>query len=141
MLRPSIFGDAFMDDFFGFPESKYEKNTNSNGLMRTDIYENEEGFVLNMELPGCKKENVKAELKEGYLTITASRQDEQEAHEGKCIRKERYSGSCSRCYFVGKNLKKEDIKARFEDGVLKLFVPKVEKRPQVEESNYIMIDG
>lgn len=110
--------------------------------MRTDVKENETGYELDIDLPGCKKENVKAELKDGYLKISAeSRQDNEEKDDaGKYIRRERYYGTCSRSFYVGEAVTQEDIKARFEDGILKISVPKKVK-PAVEESRYIAIEG
>ena len=96
-----------------------------------------------MNLPGIKKENVKAELKDGYLTISAtsaSQKDEKDS-DGVYIRRERYAGTCSRSFYVGEDVKQEDIKARFEDGTLKLQVPKNKKEVVVENPNYITIEG
>ena len=108
---------------------------------RSDIKENEKDYELSIELPGYKKEDVNAELKDGYLIITATNeQNDEEKNEGGYIRKERYFGSCSRTFYVGKDLKEEDIKAKFENGILTLDVPKdVEKLP--EEKKYISIEG
>ena len=93
--------------------------------------------------PGYKKEDVKAELKDGYLTITGTTKKEtgDQDKKGKYVRRERYCGSCSRSFYVGKAVEKEDIKAKFEDGVLKISVPKKEEKPKVEESKYISIEG
>ena len=98
---------------------------------------------MTMNLPGIKKENVKAELKDGYLTISAtsdSQKDEKDS-DGVYIRRERYAGTCSRSFYVGEDVKQEDIKARFEDGTLKLHVPKNKKEVVVENPNYIAIEG
>ena len=144
MLMPSIFGETLLDDFFDFPRERYVRsNSNSNGLMQTDISENDEGYTLIMNLPGFKKENVKAELKDGYLTISATTNtsSEEKDRNGKYIRKERYSGSCSRIFYVGEVVTQEDIKAKFEDGTLKISVPKKEAKPEVPETKYIAIEG
>ena len=111
--------------------------------MRTDIKETQNGYELDIDLPGYKKSDVQAELKEGYLMISAStRKDESEKDkDGKYLRRERYYGSCSRSFYVGDAVTQEDIKARFEDGILKVTVPKKEVKPQVEESKYIAIEG
>ena len=111
--------------------------------MRTDIKETDAGFELDIDLPGYKKEDVQAELKDGYLTISAKTNTtrEEKDENGKYIRKERYSGSCSRSFYVGEQLEQEDIKARFEDGILKVMVPKKEAKPAVEENRYITIEG
>ena len=111
--------------------------------MRTDVKESETGYELDIDLPGYKKENVKAELKDGYLKISAeSRQDSDEKDEnGKYIRRERYYGTCSRSFYVGTQVSQEEIKARFEDGILKLLIPKKEAKPMVEDKKYIAIEG
>jgi HSP20 family molecular chaperone IbpA len=144
MLMPSIFGESLLDDFFGVPKESYLRTSNnSSGLMQTDIEESETGYALTMNLPGFKKEDVKAELKDGYLTINASTNSskEEKDEKGKYIRKERYSGSCSRSFYVGEAVTQEDIKAKFEDGTLKISVPKKELKPEVEEAKYISIEG
>lgn len=142
MLRPGFFtGDVF-DDFFDFPffDDKQEKRQTANYLMKTDIKELEKGYELEIDLPGYKKEEIQAELKEGYLTIRAVKVAEQKKEEGKFIRRERYSGSCQRSFFVGKDVTQEDIKAEFKDGILRLQVPKKEAKPAVEENKYISIE-
>ena len=144
MLMPSIIGDSFLDDFFGYPERTYTapKQTQMNGFMQADVSESEDAYTVEMNLPGVKKENVKIELKDGYLIVNASTKREvtEEDKKTKYIRKERYSGSGSRTFYVGKDLTQEDIKAKFEDGVLKLTVPKIEKKPEEPKSKYITIE-
>ena len=147
MLVPSIFGedlfDSFFSDFSQPARSVARYNTPTTNVMRTDIKETEAGYELHIELPGYKKEDVQAELKDGYLTISAktnTTKEEKDEH-GKFIRKERYSGSCSRSFYLGEQITQEDIKAKFEDGVLKVFVPKKEAKPVVEENKYITIEG
>jgi HSP20 family molecular chaperone IbpA len=144
---PSIFGENLFDDFFddfarpARSAARYSSPTAS--VMKTDIREHENGFELDIDLPGYKKEDVKAQLKDGYLTISAeSKQDNDEKDEkGKFIRRERYYGTCSRSFYVGEALTEEDIKAKFEDGILKISVPKKEAKPEVEENKYIAIEG
>ncbi len=111
--------------------------------MSTDVKENENGYEVEMELPGFAREDIQADLKEGYLTIHASRNtaDEQKDEKGKYLRKERYSGSCSRSFYVGEAVTQEDIKAKFADGILTVFIPKKETQPQVETKKYIAIEG
>lgn len=145
MLTPSIFGESMFDDFFdGFfnpvrTTGKY--NIPSNDVMRTDVKELEDSYELAINLPGYKKEDVQAELKDGYLTITASTNSntEEKNEDGKYIRRERYMGTCSRNFYVGEHVEQEDVQAKFEDGILKLVVPKKEAKPQVEEKKYIEI--
>ena len=144
MLMPSIIGDSFLDDFFGYPERTYAapKQTQMNGFMQADVAESEDAYTVEMNLPGVKKENVKIELKDGYLIVNASTKSEttEEDKKTKYIRKERYSGSGSRTLYVGRDLTQEDIKAKFEDGVLELTVPKIEKKPEEPKSKYITIE-
>lgn len=112
-------------------------------LMRTDIKETDGGFELVIDLPGFKKDDVQAELKDGQLTITAQTQSESEDkdEEGTYVRKERFSGKCSRTFFVGEDIEEDDIKAKFEDGVLKIAVPKKQEQPKLEEKKTISIEG
>ena len=137
MLMPSIFGENFMDDFFGVPERTYTQSA-QNALMKTDVVENKDGFDVSIDLPGFKKEDVKGEVKDGYLIITKQNKEEKNK-DGKYIRKERYSGTCQRSFYVGEDITQEDIKAKFEDGVLKLEIPKKEAKPEVKEAKYISI--
>jgi HSP20 family molecular chaperone IbpA len=96
-----------------------------------------------MNLPGFKKEDVKGEIKDGYLTITASTDtnNDEKDKDGKFIRRERYSGTCSRSFYVGEDVTQDEIKAKFVDGVLKVAIPKKESKPQVEKSQFISIEG
>ena len=108
------------------------------------MYKRQDGhYELDVDMPGFSKEDIKVELKDGYLTISAStKKDNDEKDEnGKYIRRERYMGSCSRSFQVGDSVKQEDIKAKFENGILKLSVPKEEAQPKVEENKYIAIEG
>lgn len=147
MLMPSIFGENLFDDFFNEvtrpSRSLMTYSTPMNSVMRTDIKELDNGFELDIDLPGYKKEDVQAELKDGYLTINAStkKENDEKDKNGKYIRRERYAGTCSRSFFVGEEITQEDIKAKFEDGTLKISVPKKEAKPAVEESKYIAIEG
>lgn len=149
MLTPlnSIFGESLFDDIFGDftrpAKNLVRYNAPAPSVMKTDIKESDTGYELEIDLPGYRKENVKAELKEGYLTISAeSRQENNQKDDaGKYIRRERYYGTCSRSFYVGDEVTEQDIKARFEDGILKVAIPKKEARPAVEESRFIAIEG
>ena len=147
MLMPSLFGENLFDDFFedfARPTRRVVRSvTPSNAVMKTDIKETEEGFDLAIDLPGYKKEDVQAELKDGYLTITATRKAEEDNSDKKTgyIRRERYFGTSSRSFYVGEALEESDIKAKFADGVLHVAVPKKEAKPQVEEKKFIAIEG
>jgi HSP20 family molecular chaperone IbpA len=141
---PSIFGETLLDDFWGFPmRDNYMRTANTNGLMQTDVEEHENAYEITMNLPGFKKEDVKGEIKDGYLTITASTNtnNDEKDKDGKFIRRERYSGTCSRSFYVGEDVTQDEIKAKFVDGVLKVAIPKKEAKPQVEKSNFISIEG
>ena len=151
---PSIFGedmfDDFMRDFPFFDENagnKIEKKLygrHAKNMMKTDIKEQEDGYELEMDLPGFTKDEITAELKDGYLTISASKgldKDEQEKETGKYIRRERYAGACQRSFYVGEDITEQDIKAEFKHGILKLFVPKQEAQTKVENKKYVAIEG
>ncbi len=143
MLMPSILGKDFVndvfDDMFSFPASYRSTNCN---LMKTDVKDAGDHYELEMEMPGVSKENIKAELKDGYLTVTAQQNvnKDQKDKEGNYIRRERYSGSCQRSFYVGENVKQEDLKAAFQNGILTISVPKAEEKPAVEEKKYITIE-
>ena len=142
MLRNALYRDPFFDDFFEPFFKADHKALPSNSLMRTDVKETEAGYALEIDLPGYTKEDVHGEINDGYLTITASKtenHDEQDK-DGKYIRRERFSGSCSRSYYVGEDVTEEDIKAKFENGILNVFVPKKDKQPKVEEKKFIAIE-
>ena len=136
MLMPSIFGERFFDDFMDFPF----RGVNSNNLMKTDIRDTDKTYELDIDLPGFKKEDIKAELKDGYLTINASTSRDND-EDGKYIRRERFAGSCTRTFYVGDGVAEEDIKAKFEDGILKLSVQKRDEQKTVDENRYIAIEG
>ena len=148
MLLPSIFTNDFFDDFMNFP-THFERQLRAaepdsfglNGLMRTDVKETETGYEIAMDLPGYKKEDVKVSLKSGYLTVAAVRENSSETGEKeRYIRREHYTGKLSRSFYVGDVLTQEDIRARFEDGILKLTLPKKDQRT-VEERSFIEIEG
>ena len=141
MLMPSIFGenlfDDFMDDFMMNRGARSVQN-----VMKTDIKETDDSYELKIEMPGYRKEDVKAQLKDGYLTISAETDNssEEKNEEGKYIRRERYTGAVSRSFFVGKDLTEEDIRARFENGIIHIALPK-EAPKKIEENKYIAIEG
>lgn len=142
MFMPSIFEnnfvDNFFDDMFSMPTT-YRRRENA--MMKTDVRDCGDCYELDMELPGYKKEDIQAELKDGNLTISAQCKQEKEEKDknGNFVRRERYTGRCQRSFYVGEQVKQEDIQAAFQDGILKLRVPKVEERPAVEERKYIAI--
>lgn len=148
MMMPSIFGgNLFNDDWmdFSFPDIDKELyGKHAKNLMKTDVKEKDGNYEVAIDLPGFKKDEITAELKDGYLTISAAKgldKDEKEKETGRYIRRERYSGACERSFYVGEDVKQEDIKAHFEHGMLTLFVPKKEAKPAVETDKYISIEG
>lgn len=143
MYVPSIlnrgFSNSFLDDFFSFP---FDRKADGIKLMSTDVQELGNNYQLEMELPGFAKSDIKAELNNGYLSIEAKKEEAKDKKDenGKYLRRERYQGSCKRSFYVGKNLKEEDIQASFENGILKLVFPKEDQRNVPEEKKYIAIE-
>ena len=152
MMMPSIFGENLFDDFdswfsdpvekrfFGKKNPLYGKHANN--LMKTDVRETKNSYEVDVDLPGFKKDEINAQLDNGYLTISAAKgldKDEKDK-KGKYIRKERYAGAMSRSFYVGEGITQEDIKAKYEDGILRLSVPKKEAKA-VENKKYIAIEG
>ena len=146
-MLPSIFGENLFDDFFGDPfgmmprgrDPLYGKHARN--LMRTDVRETEDTYELDVDLPGFKKDEVTLELKDGVLTIQAVKgldKDETD-RKGKYIRQERYAGACSRSFYVGEHVEPEDIRAKFENGILQISLPKAAKK-QLPKSNVIAIE-
>jgi len=154
MMMPSIFGENLFDDFDSWFDAPVEKRffgkknplygKHAKNLMKTDVKEKKDHYEVDVDLPGFKKDEIKLELENGYLTISAAKgldKDETDKETGKYIRRERYAGACQRSYYVGEDITEEDIKAEFKHGILKLFVPKKEVKPAVEEKKYISIEG
>ena len=148
-MLPSIFGESLFDDWMDFPfrgfgtdvEKKlYGKNAAR--VMKTDLKEHEDGYELSVDLPGFKKDQIQLQLSNGYLTVSAAKgvEEEEKDKKGRLVHQERFSGSMSRSYYVGENLEEEDIKAKFENGVLTLDFPKVEQK-KLPERKTIMIEG
>ena len=140
MMLPSIFGENLLDNWIDDDWNSWDYSNTS--LMNTDIKENDNDYELTMNLPGVKKEDVTAELKDGYLTIhaTSNQNKDEKDEDGKYIRRERYSGSCNRSFYVGDAVTEEDIKANFENGTLKMTISKKEAKA-VPEKKFISIEG
>lgn len=141
-VNAKYFSRDFMDDLFDMPQRTYAKSYSANGLMKTDIKESEEGFTVEMDLPGFCREDISAELKDGYLTVTATAKKAEENtsdKKEKYVQKERFHATCNRSFYVGDNMKQEDIKAKFENGVLTLQVPKKEEIPEEQTKKFITI--
>ena len=154
MLMPSIFGENLFDDFFeDFPwmddnmdMKKTEKKLygrRAARLMKTDIKDVDGNYELSIDLPGFHKEDVKIQLKDGYLNIQASRTEnkDEKDNNGKYVHRERYTGQCSRSFYVGKELEHEDIHAKYDNGVLTVTFPKEAKKKVPEEKKFISIEG
>lgn len=131
----------FDDDFWGRKNPLYGKNAKR--MMKTDIRETDGSYELDVDLPGFKKDEIQASLENGYLTISAAKglDKDDKDKEGKYIRQERYAGAMSRSFYVGDEVTQDEIKAKYEDGILKLSIPKKEKKPAVEQDNHIAIEG
>ncbi len=149
MLMPRIFDDDFFEDWMHWPVSRSLADTEKQlygkrapHVMRTDIREQEDHYDVDIDLPGFKKEEIDLSLEKGYLTVSATKgvdKDETD-RQGRLIRQERYAGAMQRSFYVGTALTEEEIKARFEDGVLKLLVPK-KAAPKLPEKRSILIEG
>ena len=148
-MLPSIFGESLFDDWMGFPFRGFESDAerrlygkNAQRLMKTDLKEHDGSYELSVDLPGFKKDQIQLQLQKGYLTITAAKgvESEDKNEKGRIVHQERYTGSMSRSFYVGENLTEEDVKARFEDGVLTLCFPKHDPN-KLPERRTIQIEG
>ncbi len=148
-MLPSIFGESLFDDWMGFPFRGFENEIDhklygkhASRVMRTDLKDHGEGYELLVDLPGFKKVQIELELHNGYLTVTAGKgiESENKDEDGKIVHQERYTGTMSRSFYIGENLREEDIKAKFEDGVLSLTFPKEEQK-KLPERRTIQIEG
>ena len=147
MLMPELFTRNVFDDF-GLEKEMRDLNRKIYGRrasreMLTDVREHEDHYDLEIDLPGFKKEDLTIELNNGYLTVTANKGHDQEEKnkEGKIIRQERYSGTLSRSFYVGEEITNEEIKAKYEGGVLTVSLPKKDQTKQIENKSQILIEG
>ena len=154
MFTPSIFGESLFDDWMDDFEKEFDKELrpaknplygkHAKNMMKTDVRETDDSYEVDIDLPGFKKDEVNAQLHDGYITISAAKgldKDEKDKKTGKYIRRERYAGACQRSFYVGEDVTEQDIKAEFKHGMLKLFVPKKEAKPAVETKKYVTIEG
>ena len=153
MLRPSIFGENLFDDFmdgFRFPEfpefadvDKVLYGKHGKNMMKTDVKELDNGFEVDIDLPGFKKDEIRLQLENGYLTVNAAKGLDKDEHDkkGRYVRRERYAGSMSRSFYVGDHVTEKDIHPKYENGILRFSVPKEEKKPIEEKKHYISIEG
>lgn len=148
MLRPSIFGENLFDDWFDFPDfrdlDKAEKRLygrHAERLMKTDVHEHDDHYEVDIDLPGFSKDEIKIELNNGYLLVSAAKglDKDENSKKGKLIRQERYAGAMERSFYVGEGITEEDIKASFKHGVLNLNIPKKEKE-KLPEKKQILIE-
>ena len=149
MMMPSIFGENLFDDWMDFPfENEFfgKKNPlygkHAKNMMKTDVRETDNSYEVDIDLPGFKKDEISVELKDGYLTINAAKglDKDQKDKDGSYISRERYAGSMTRSFFVGNGITKEEIHAKYENGILMLSVPKKAAKA-VENNHYISIEG
>lgn len=127
-----LLGEMFRDKFFSEDESR---------IMKTDIKEKEDKYLIDVDLPGYEKENIKIDVDDGYLTVCANiNSSKEEREDGKFVRKERYIGSCSRSFYIGEEVKSEEIKASFRNGTLQIEVPKKEAKQELPKKKYIEIE-
>ena len=150
MMMPSIFGENLFDDgFMSFPfDNDFWGNRNplygkhAKNMMKTDVRETNDTYEVDIDLPGFKKEEISAKLENGYLTISASKSLDKEEKDknGKFLHQERYSGSMSRSFYIGDAYTEEDVRAKYENGILKLVLPKRETKT-VDQNRYIAIEG
>ena len=148
-MLPSIFGESLFDDWMGFPFRGFTDDVerklygkHAAHVMKTDLKEHDDGYELAIDLPGFKKDEIQLQLDNGYLTISAAKALEEDGKDkkGRLVHQERYTGSMSRSYYVGSAVREEDVKARFENGVLTLRFPKEDDK-RLPERKTIMIEG
>ena len=141
MMLPSIFRNGFFDDFNDFMD--WPTVSTDSTLMKSDVKDAGDHYELMMDLPGFRKEDVKLQLKNGVLSFEASTQkdNDQKGENGRYLRRERFQGTCSRSFYVGKDVTENDIRAKFDNGVLTVCIPKPEKKPEVEQNHFIQIEG
>ena len=147
LMNDTMFSDLFDDPFFeGWRNMDRAAACNPNmsaGMMSTDVRETDKGYMVDIDMPGFKKDDISLDLQNGYLTVSAHRNSSHEDKDdnGRWLRRERYAGSCSRSFYVGEDVKDSDIHASYKDGTLCLEMPKTEAQQQVETKHQIAIEG
>ena len=148
MALPVVFHDNLFDDFFDafnpfWDDRAFEREMDRSArnafgkrganMMKTDVKQTENGYDVAVDLPGCKKEDVQLDLQDGYLTIQAvrSHSNDEKDKDGHYLRRETFSGTCSRSFYIGDSVRKEDVHARFEDGVLHISLPAPQQQPEL----------
>ena len=148
---PTIFGENLMDVFDGFDRSFFRNFGNmdrvlygkhAQNMMKTDVKETDEGYEVDIDLPGFKKDEIQLELNNGYLTISTQKalEKDEKNKKGRMLRQERYAGTMQRSFYVGEHITEEDVKASYESGVLHLVLPKKDA-PKLPEKKTIQIEG
>ena len=146
---PSIFGESLFDDFmddFAFPRFNHTDRVlygnNASNLMKTDVKETEDGYIVDIDLPGFKKDEIKLQLEKGYLTVSAAKNvnNDEKDKNGKYVRRERFAGNVRRSFYVGEKVKEEEIHPKFENGILTFQLPKENKNAVEEKKHYIAIE-
>lgn len=153
MLFPSIFNDGLFDDFMDFPVTGRSTDdgfghfltpNTMNGFMNTDVKDSGDHYEMDVDLPGFNKDDITAEVKDGYLTVSANKSEsnDEKDSDGHYIKRERYTGSMSRSFYVGEDVTEDDISAKFNNGTLSISVPKKDKKaPEVEDKHLVRIEG
>lgn len=150
MMMPSIFRDNLFDDFVdsfvfpAFPDVNRELyGKNAKNMMKTDVKENENSYVVDMDLPGFKKDEIQITLENGYLTVSAAKALDKDAKDekDKYVRRERYTGSMSRSFYVGEHVTENDIHPKYENGILTFSLPKYDRKAVEDKKHYISIEG
>ena len=146
---PTVFGENLMDVFDDFDRNFFRGFGNvdrvlygkhGQQMMKTDVKETEEGYEVDIDLPGFDKDEIRLDLNSGYLTITTEKSLEKDGKKGKMLRQERYTGMRQRSFYVGEHITEEDVKASYKSGVLHLLIPKKDA-PKVVERKQILIEG
>ena len=148
MLLPSIFGESLLDDWMDFPRMEFPDidrklyGKHAANVMKTDVHEHDDAYEVDIDLPGFKKDEINLSLENGYLTVNAAKglDKEEKDKKGKLIRQERYAGSMQRSFYVGEAVTEQEVKAKFENGVLQLNIPKKEAA-KVPAKKLIAIEG
>lgn len=148
---PTIFGENLMDVFDDFDRNFFRNFGNmdralygkhAQNMMKTDVKETDEGYEVDIDLPGFKKDEIQLELNNGYLTISTQKalEKDEKNKKGRMLRQERYAGMMQRSFYVGEHIAEEDVKASYKSGVLHLLIPKKDA-PKVVERKQIQIEG
>ena len=144
LMNDTMFSDLFDDPFFeGWRSADNSAAMTPTNMMSTDVRENDKGYDVDIYMPGFKKDDISVSLNNGYLTASAHKDEDSgdKDESGKWLRRERYVGTCSRSFYVGDQVKENDIHANYQNGTLCIQVPKIEAQPQVDSKHQIAIEG